>query len=500
MRTIGNKSDIGHGIFSNPYFAFPRVPPRMYLSSALRVLMCEISNQRIRVPSTLRLLRLINAKSCERGKECFCYNLETETSGPLILDGMRPYGMAICTPCVHALSSCWGNDCPGSLRSEAICTHGWSRVLCYPQVEQATGEAVGPMILFRDIKQIQYSYSDNEKREEVLKSTIASAEAQAFGPEEEARIDRFCVAYVEAKREYEAHCEALRRIAKEKEEQRVAKRAAQKQRLTGVVFQKLESHFAGFQYESHILNRDWNYNHAAFYFHHWPSTFALGRLIQAPSYATQKKITEAATRAKWLYTRLEDLGFLGDAFPSQLQRWLRAHGNLPMHKKALVRYFAEFKSSLSMLPSDSCWNVSALSIYEAMLQEDRAKMVLEVLSPEECRDAFANEVTRETNRNSSRQKRLQLATRIWTIHNTQQWNRERLFRYSASDLGLYGQRFSVARTDFNQTLRKIIRYKKHPDTKAWIRQTISSGNFSALLTPGVSSSALYSSNIYSWVN
>ena len=284
--------------------------------------------------------------------------------------------MAICDPCLRGHSTCWSNNCPSVLRSTKICTHGWSTVLCHPQVEQVTKEAVGPIILYRDIKQIQYSYSENSKREEVLESTIESAKAQAIGPEDEARRKRFCDAHVEAQNQLEEYYEAKRRIQEEQREQKHAKRAAQKKKLTGAVIRKLEPHLAGFQYESLILSRDWNQDEARYNFHHWPSTDALGRLMEAPSYATNKTISQAATRVKNLYTSLEELGFLGDTFPHRLNQWLNLHPSLPVHKKALLRYFIENKTSMSILPQRTRPFYGPTILYEAAIEGNRAKMVL----------------------------------------------------------------------------------------------------------------------------
>ncbi|CAJ1959311.1 unnamed protein product [Cylindrotheca closterium] len=455
-------------------------------------LMCELSNRKIRVPSTLRMLRLLNAKACERGKQCFCYNLEKEESGPLP-HVTRSFGLAICHPCIQALSSCWGTDCPYPLQSTKLCTHGWSRVLCYPQVEQATGDAVGPIILFRDIKQIQYSYSDNTKREAVLASTIQSATAQAIGPDDEKRLQQFCDSHKEAKSQYQDYLEAKKRMKREMEEAIFAKRAARKLELARPVFQKLQSHFSGFQFESIVLNRDWVVSTGACEFDYWPSNFAFRPLVTAPSTATQRKITAAAATAKDIYTQLEQYGFLGDSFPRRLHQWLNTQENIPLHKQALVRYFAEHKTSELMIRSGRrLYEDQAVRL--ALAAGDRAKMVLERLSAQDCREAFAHAVERANtvprSSRSSRQKRFQLAKHIWTRNNTGGYT-GRDFLRGFSEVERFGEQFDECKIEYSILLRKILRYKKHPDTRAWIEDFRSSGNFSEALLPRDAIDTLY---------
>ena len=56
----------------------------------------HIQPQNIYIPSTLRLLRLLNATYCERGTKCFKYNTETKTPQKLF-STKRPYGLCLCS-------------------------------------------------------------------------------------------------------------------------------------------------------------------------------------------------------------------------------------------------------------------------------------------------------------------------------------------------------------------------------------------------------------------
>ena len=57
----------------------------------------HIQPRNIHIPSTLRLLRLLNAKYCERGPKCFNYNAETGTSLNVSFSFVtRQYGLCLC--------------------------------------------------------------------------------------------------------------------------------------------------------------------------------------------------------------------------------------------------------------------------------------------------------------------------------------------------------------------------------------------------------------------
>jgi hypothetical protein len=53
--------------------------------SVVKNVVLSIADKSIHVPSTLRLLRLVNGTKCERGDQCFSYNLINKASG--VIDG-----------------------------------------------------------------------------------------------------------------------------------------------------------------------------------------------------------------------------------------------------------------------------------------------------------------------------------------------------------------------------------------------------------------------------
>mmetsp|Transcript_36643 Transcript_36643/g.88810 ORF Transcript_36643/g.88810 Transcript_36643/m.88810 type:complete len:396 (-) Transcript_36643:559-1746(-) len=382
------------------------------------------------------MLRLLNAKSCERGKECFGYHLEHERSDSLIGASIRPFGMAICTPCMQALSASLCTNTPACLRNDQLCTHTNLRLLSFPQLEQTTGEAVGPMLLFRDFKRIENSYSQDTKRKEVLASTIKVATGQAIAPEDEERAQRFIAAHKEAKSQYHGHRSAIDSIETARKEAAAAKRAVRKQELARPVFQQLQSEFSGFKYESLVLSCDWCKDTGLCTFRQWPSKLALGSLLSAPSSAKPKNILAAVASAKKLYATLEGFGFLGDNYPNRLHQWLDSQDGIPHHEEALVRYVAEYKSSDFILAAES---ISEMQ--DSIAEGSRTRMILNLLSGEECCEAFAFALNP-----SKEAKKHKLAKHVW----------KRKTRNLVGFNGLvnFGTIFNESKIEYNSLLRR----------------------------------------------
>ena len=138
----------------------------------------------IRPPSTLRLLRLVNAKRCERGDVCFGYNSKLKTAMPLRDNTMtkRPFGMALCTTCVSNLSSkktiLWSS--PRDPLMRARIAHEQDTYLLHAAEEQATKEAIGPYVLALGVSQIKYSYNVREERTQAVEALLATVHEVCF--------------------------------------------------------------------------------------------------------------------------------------------------------------------------------------------------------------------------------------------------------------------------------------------------------------------------------
>ena len=141
----------------------------------------------IHVPSTERLWRLVRGTRCERGSECYQYNLETKIPALMTNIALRPFGMCICQTCARILSAPilpqkgWG---PSRRYLEHFAVKSGrvvgcddraeaNRLLCQgPQLDPVTGDKIGPLVLGKEIKQIANTYphprDDADARKDAL--------------------------------------------------------------------------------------------------------------------------------------------------------------------------------------------------------------------------------------------------------------------------------------------------------------------------------------------
>ena len=115
-----------------------------------------ISDYSIRIPSNLRLLRLVNGRNCERWEKCFAFKTERQRSPAVAGDFLQ--GMNLCNVCIaHLTQNCYckfsvtgGNVRTYQLHPEGLSTgfrplNSSISLFLVPevQVEAATGEKVG---------------------------------------------------------------------------------------------------------------------------------------------------------------------------------------------------------------------------------------------------------------------------------------------------------------------------------------------------------------------
>ena len=111
-------------------------------------IMGYINNRSIHIPSAHRMLRLLNAKSCERGDRCWGKNLNTGKAMELNRTSTcRPFGLAICEKCIKFGTT----KVPYSHFSRfqnGVAFHNWN-LLMDPHKDPKSGEVNGPLIQVR---------------------------------------------------------------------------------------------------------------------------------------------------------------------------------------------------------------------------------------------------------------------------------------------------------------------------------------------------------------
>ena len=67
---------------------------------------------------------------------------------------------------------------------------------------------------------------------------------------------------------------------------------------------------------------------------------ALGSLLSAPSSASTKKVTEAVTLVRRIYTSLESMGLIGSSYPCRLELY-DTQMTLPDHERVRDKHYLQ---------------------------------------------------------------------------------------------------------------------------------------------------------------
>ena len=302
----------------------------------LRILISEVRNRSIHVPSALRLLRLLCAKRCERGPNCFAYNLKTGLSSAEGLtysqdNSPLPFGLALCATCRKDVGHKFWNRVWFSWDDKGrICIHPprWgSRVVNFARAEDvlttANGEMVGPIIGAKDISQIAASHNEATARKDAYGQLLIECYGEEDS-EERASYERRCTELVILfdAAETEIATWLLNRQNKKQAEARAKHDEAMGKKRENLkpILAALVSLVADLPLKELALD----YSHRdssseAVWFRYFFMRDTMGSLIRAPSSATPKVLAATLTAVKRKLTILSnsdaffDLSFLTSA-------------------------------------------------------------------------------------------------------------------------------------------------------------------------------------------
>ena len=192
-------------------------------------IMGYVNNRSIYIPSAHRLLRLMNAKSCERGDRCWGKNLNTGKAMALNRNGCsRPFGLALCDKCVKFSTT----KVPYSHFSrfqQGVAFHQWN-TLIDPQQDPKTGDMNGPLIEVLALQQIENTYSSNEDKKLALSGMLEKAldEGKHCSVHYEEKAAAYQEMFENAEKEADdvvaAALEADQQKYRERRDERIAKR------------------------------------------------------------------------------------------------------------------------------------------------------------------------------------------------------------------------------------------------------------------------------------
>lgn len=275
-------------------------------------IMGYINNRSIHVPSAHRMLRLLNAKSCERGDRCWGKNLNTGKAMSLNRHSfIRPFGLAICEKCVKFGTT----KVPYSHFSrfqQGVAFHQWN-LLMDPQRDLKTGDVHGPLLEVLELQQIENSYTMNDDKKCALEGVVAKAltnEGKYCSIHYEEKAAAYHEMYENAEKDAdEVVVAALERDTIEyikRREERIAKRMI---RIRSI-YASLEEILVDCPFKDLALDCTWLENDercVKFTCHIVEQN--LSNIISAPASASDRTIINVATNIKQIFNTLSEKNF-----------------------------------------------------------------------------------------------------------------------------------------------------------------------------------------------
>lgn len=388
---------------------------------ALGEVMEHIKNRSIHIPSTWRLFRMVNCRTCERLENCYDYNMLTKSSKDISKIAKRPFGLCICNNCAQSESA---SLLPFPYRHrddyfaavDRVARVDKTRLLCQPHVESSTGERAGPLILGKDISQIASTYDANNpegrnERTDALNKILENIDKDAPTNQEE-RAERLVAIYTTAEIESYAFEHRKYQLTHDKKRAKENERNTKKLANMRAVYSKLSSQLDDYPRKECALECTWHERWAYCDFNLLPSQLILGRLLSAPSSATQKKITTCVANVIEAYDLLHQNGFLDSNFLNFISN--SSNSNLSSRAdSALHRYCLQtFRNCAGLLKLKRGASERVEAVLTLLRDGNPAAALCRLLGDSYLRDVFISALT-STSPQESLSKYETFAGRIW---------------------------------------------------------------------------------------
>ncbi|KAL7530651.1 hypothetical protein ACHAXR_006460, partial [Thalassiosira sp. AJA248-18] len=271
-----------------------------------------INNRSIHIPSAHRMLRLLNAKSCERGDRCWGKNLNTGKAMALNRNTCsRPFGLALCDKCIKFGTT----KVPYSHFSrfqQGVAFHQWN-MLMDPQRDPKTGGVNGPLLEVLELQQIENTYANNDDKKSALEGIVQKALAND-GKYCPVHYEEKAAAYQEmfenAEKEADEHVAAALEMDQQKYRERRDERIAKRMTRIRSIYASLEEILDDCPLKDLALDCTWlesDERCIKFSCHIVENTFT--NIISAPASASERSITNAATTIKQIFNKLHEKNF-----------------------------------------------------------------------------------------------------------------------------------------------------------------------------------------------
>jgi hypothetical protein len=436
---------------------------------ALGDIMNAVQKKSIHVPSTFRLLRLVNGKKCERLEDCYAYNLVHNVSVGMncTKNSCRPFGLYICPACVKVVSA---NLLPPPYRPhfahhDRVADFDRTRLLCQPHVEAATGEQIGSIVLGKQIKQIENSYFTMDERKQALEQMLETIDENTTALEDndqETRAEALLSAHETAESEHPAFLEAKRSLAQAKRDALVADKTAKKLKNVRPIYDKIEALLDGYVHKEAAMECTWD-QYGYVRFRYLPSIRILGPLTSAPTCATTRKISAAVDSIRETYDFLSLKGFMASNFLFFLRN------SQLRHEKALRLYCLAEKSWSALLSEDRRSNWSYEAFLQLLRDGEPVGALLKLLSIDEKREVFVRtavrvlSVVRGRDVEDARNKCSKLAKFFWD-------NRPVIY-FQVETVQQFQQKVRESHGDYQATIGSIREYLRSPLTVQFLEET-----------------------------
>ena len=289
----------------------------------------------IKIPSALRLLRLANARVCERWESCYGFDLANGKPCSLYRNQYRPFGLALCGRCIKGgtyIYRMWN----GIAREKNVATYDWNRLL--QGDAGCSRSACGPLIVAKQVLQIENSYPfDRKAQKEALQKIIDDSigedgcdERKEYESRAVGLVDIWEKAEADATAYLEARDKAERDLRESKEKERNSRRLSR----IRPIHKKLQELLEGAPLADMALNCDWCEHH--YYCLRFSCPFVLQvtnrMVVEAPASVKQSDIVAAANTIRANFAALSSSRLLERGFVA---------GSRDLLKRAMQRYIDE---------------------------------------------------------------------------------------------------------------------------------------------------------------
>lgn len=280
-------------------------------------IMGYVSNRSIHVPSTHRLLRLLNAKSCERGDRCWGKNLNTGKAMALNRNSTsRPFGLALCDKCVKFGTT----KVPYSHFSrfqQGVAFHNWN-LLMDPSRDPKSDQVNGPLLEVLELQQIENTYANVDDKKSALEGIVQKALTNngKFCPiHYEEKAAAYHEMYENSEKEADETVAAALEVDQQKYIQRRDERIAKRMTRIRSIYATLEEILDDCSLKDLALDCQWlESDERCVKFSCHIVEQKLSNIISAPASASDRSINNAATDIKQIFDSLDEKSFFAFSF------------------------------------------------------------------------------------------------------------------------------------------------------------------------------------------